>query len=179
MKRLRMITYVALLRAVNVGGRGKLSMIDLKRVCTEAGFDVIGTYIQSGNLVLQASETASAVKSKLESGLRDAAGKTTQCLLRTAAEMRAVLRANPFPQADPRRTYAFFFDEKPSRDDLAKVRHQTDEEIRSGRREIYVYYPSGMGQSKLVIPVAATGTARNMNTVAALVELSNKLPGTL
>jgi len=172
-----MATYIILLRAINVGGTGKLSMADLKRMCIESGLDVIGTYIQSGNVVLQSSETAEQVKSKLERRLLDETGKAVQSFIRTAAEMRAVLRANPFPQADPRLTYAFFFDGKPLRDALTKIRHQTDEEIRTGKREIYVYYPSGMGQSKLVIPAAAAATARNMNTVAKLVELSSKAPG--
>jgi uncharacterized protein (DUF1697 family) len=58
------------------------------------------------------------------------------------------------------------------RDALANVRHQKDEEIVLGKREIYVYYPSGMGQSKLVIPAGAAGTARNMNTVAKLVAMT-------
>ncbi len=173
-----MAIYVVLLRAVNVGGTGKLSMADLKRMCVQEGFDVIGTYIQSGNLVLQSAETAAAVKEKLERRLRDAAGRSIQSYIRTAAEMRAVLRANPFPKADPRLTYAFFLDEKPSRDALTDIRRRTDEEIRAGKREIYVYYPSGMGQSKLVIPLAAAGTARNMNTVAKLVEMSSESPGT-
>jgi uncharacterized protein (DUF1697 family) len=175
---LKKITYVVLLRAVNVGGTGKLAMADLKLMCTEAGFEVIGTYIQSGNLVLQSSETADAVKSKLERRLRDAAGKTIQTFIRTGAEMRAVLRANPFPKEDPRLTYAFFLDEEPAPDALTTIRRQTDEEIRTGRREIYVYYPSGMGRSKLVIPAAAAGTARNMNTVAKLVETSSQSPRT-
>jgi uncharacterized protein (DUF1697 family) len=172
------ITYVVLLRAVNVGGTAKLAMADLKRMCTEAGFDVIGTYIQSGNLVLQSSDTADAVKSKLERRLHDAAGKTIQTFIRTGTEMRAVLRANPFPTVDPGLTYAFFLGEKPSRETLATIRRRTDEEIRTGRREIYIYYPSGMGRSKLVIPAAAAATARNMNTVAKLVEMSSESPGT-
>jgi uncharacterized protein (DUF1697 family) len=172
-----MVTYVILLRAINVGGTGKLSMADLKRMCIESGLEVIGTYIQSGNVVLQSSETAEQVKSKLERRLLDETGKAVHSFIRTAAEMRGVLRANPFPKENPKLTYAFFFDEKPLRAALTTIRHQTDEEIRTGKREIYVYYPSGMGQSKLVIPAAAAATARNMNTVAKLVELSSKAPG--
>jgi uncharacterized protein (DUF1697 family) len=147
-------------------------MADLKRMCIEAGFEVIGTYIQSGNVVLKSPGTAAAVKSTLERRLGDGTGSAMQSFVRTAAEMRAVLRANPFPNADPRLTHAFFLDAKPPRDLLANVRRQTDEQIVAGKREIYVHYPSGMGQSKLIIPAAAAGTARNMNTVARLVEMS-------
>jgi len=172
-----MNTYIVLLRAVNVGGTGKLPMADLRRMCNEAGFAVIGTYIQSGNVVLQSSATANAVKSMLERRLRGETGKEIQSFIRSAAEMRAVLRANPFPQADPRRTYAFFLDEPPSREALTPSGRQADEQIGAGTCEIYVYYPSGMGQSKLVIPAASRGTARNMNTVAKLVELSTRAAG--
>lgn len=80
---------------------------------------------------------------------------------------------NPFPREDPARTYVFFLGGKFPRDALGNVRRRTDEEIRAGAREIYVHYPSGMGQSKLVIPAASAGTARNMNTVAKLVEMSS------
>jgi uncharacterized protein (DUF1697 family) len=174
-----MNTYVVLLRAVNVGGTGKLPMADLKRICSEAGFDVIGTYIQSGNVVLQSSKAAPAVKSTLERRLRDETGKAIQSFIRSAAEMGAVLRANPFSKEDPRRTYVFFLDAAPSREALTTFSRQVDERIGAGRREIYVYYPTGMGRSRLIFPAASQGTARNMNTVAKLVELSSIAAGTL
>jgi uncharacterized protein (DUF1697 family) len=168
--------YVALLRAVNVGGTGKLPMADLKRICVEAGFDQIRTYIASGNVVFESKATASGVKSELESRLREHAGKAIQVFVRTAAEMREVVNANPFSKADPRRTYAFFLGEKPPRDAVTNIRNRADEELRAGKREIYVHYPLGMGQSRLVIPAAVAGTARNMNTVAKLVEMSGATP---
>jgi len=164
--------YVALLRAVNVGGTGKLAMADLKKLCVELGFDHVQTYIASGNVVFASQDKAPAVRSALQRRLAEHTGKHVEVVLRTAAEMRAVLRANPFSDAEPARTYVFFLDAMPARDSLANVRRQTDEQISLGKREIYVHYPSGMGQSKLTIPVASAGTARNMNTVAKLVELS-------
>jgi uncharacterized protein (DUF1697 family) len=167
-----MARYVALLRGVNVGGSGKLPMADLRRMCQQAGFERIETYIASGNVVFESTETADAVKSELERRLHDHAEKAIQVFIRTAAEMRAVLRTNPFPKADPARTYAFFLAGKPPPDASSTVRHQVDEQIRVGKREIYVHYPMGMGQSRLVIPAATAGTARNMNTVAKLVEMS-------
>jgi len=67
---------------------------------------------------------------------------------------------------------AVFLDRAPPSDTLAGVRGQRDEKIRLGRREIYVLYDEGMGTSKLVIPAAKTGTARNMNTVATLAKMA-------
>ena len=86
--------------------------------------------------------------------------------------MLAVLRANPFPKAEPKYTYVIFLENPPPSDALAHVSGQQDEQIRLGEREIFVHYGGGMGRSKLRIPAAKTGTARNMNTVAKLVEIA-------
>lgn len=137
-----MPTYIALLRAVNVGGTGKLPMSEAE------------------------------IKAALEKRLKAYAGKPVGVLVRTAKEMAAVRDANPFPDAPPNWTYAIFLDAPPPADTLDGIRHRMDEKVRLGEREIYVAYPSGMGRSKLRIPAAATGTGRNMNTVAKLAELA-------
>jgi uncharacterized protein (DUF1697 family) len=167
-----MTSYVALLRAVNVGGTGKLPMADLKQICTAAGFSGIETYIASGNVVFESKGAPAKVKPQLEARLCAYFGKPTAVFVRTAAEMQAVLDANPFPQAESKHTYAIFLEAKPPNDALDNVIGRVDEEMRLGRHEIYVHYPSGMGKSKLRIPAASQGTARNMNTVAKLVEMS-------
>jgi uncharacterized protein (DUF1697 family) len=96
-------------------------------------------------------------------------------LVRSAAEMAAVLAASPFPTAAPNRTVAIFLDEPPPRDALDRITGRTVEDIRLGRREIYVHFGSGMAGSKLKIPAAKAGTTRNMNTVAKLAEMSARL----
>ena len=92
----------------------------------------------------------------------------------TATEMAAVLEGNPFRRAEPKYTYVVFLDRRPPRDALAHAVGRRDEEMRLGDREIFVHYPSGMGRSKLKIPAARLGTARNMNTVAKLTEIAAK-----
>jgi uncharacterized protein (DUF1697 family) len=160
--------YVALLRAVNVGGTGKLPMAELRAMCDEIGFAKVRTYIASGNVVFDSRDGEAKVKAKLEKALAAYAGKPVGVLVRTAAEMAAVLKANPFPKAAGNRTVAIFLDEAPPKDALKHVTGQAKEEVRLGKREIYVLYDEGMGHSKLKIPAAKTGTARNMNTVATL-----------
>jgi uncharacterized protein (DUF1697 family) len=86
-----------------------------------------------------------------------------------------VLADNPFPKLAPNRTVAVFLDHAPPADTLAVVKGQKDEQIGLGKREIYIYYGDGMGQSKLVVPAAKSGTARNMNTVAALAKMAADL----
>jgi uncharacterized protein (DUF1697 family) len=166
--------YVALLRAVNVGGSGKLPMADLSAICRDAGVNPVETYIASGNVIFESKGAASKVKAGLEARLLAYAKKPIGVVLRTASEMAAVLKANPFPKAEPKFNYAIFLDQRPPRDSLDHATGQNDEEMRLGDREIYVHYPSGMGRSKLRIPAAKAGTARNMNTIAKLAEMASK-----
>lgn len=165
--------YVALLRAVNVGGTGKLPMADLKAICVDAGFTRVATYIASGNVVFDATGGAASVKTALESRLLAHAGKKIDVLIRTAAEMAAVLAENPFRKTQPNHTHVVFLDDPPPADALKYVAGRIDEEVRLGKREIFVAYPNGMGRSKLKIPAAKTGTARNLNTVIKLAEMAS------
>ena len=91
------------------------------------------------------------------------------------AEMAAVAADNPFPKMAPNRTVAIFLDKAPPADALSGIRGQKNEELRLGRREIYVHYGEGIGTSKLVIPATKTGTARNMNTIATLAKMAAEL----
>jgi uncharacterized protein (DUF1697 family) len=167
-----MTVYIAMLRAVNVGGTGKLPMSELRSLCEQAGCLRVRTYIASGNVVFESDLAETPVKAALEAALEAHAGKPVGVLVRSASELAAVLDCNPFPQAPPNRTVAIFLDEAPPSDAAARAIGRDDEEIRLGTREIYVHYGAGMGHSKLRIPAARTGTARNMNTVAKLAEMA-------
>ena len=167
-----MASYVALLRAVNVGGTGKLPMSALKAMCLAERFDKVQTYIASGNVVFSANRPESKVKAALEKRLMAYAGKPVGVIVRTAKEMAEVLAANPFPDAPPNRTVAVFLDAPPPADALETIQGRNDEEVRLGKREIYVTYGAGIGRSKLEIPAGAKGTARNINTIAKLAELA-------
>ena len=169
-----MTKYVALLRAVNVGGTGKLPMTELKSMCDSAGFLNPRTYIASGNVVFESKLPEAAVKAKLEKCLASYAGKPVEVLVRTGPEMAAVMAKNPFKSRPPNETVAIFLDERPSKDALKTITGQDTEEVALSAREIYVHYGEGMGRSKLKIPAAKRGTARNMNTVAKLAEWANE-----
>lgn len=167
-----MTTYIALLRAVNVGGTGKLPMSELKSMCESLGFENVRTYIASGNVVFDSPLAEKKVADALAVSLEEYAGKPVGVLVRTGAEMAAVLAANPFKSAATNLTFAIFLDAKPPADSIDTVRGRNDEELELGKREIYVTYPGGSGKSKLTIPAAKAGTARNMNTVAKLAEMA-------
>jgi len=167
-----MSSFVALLRAVNVGGTGKLPMSDLKDICAELGFGAVRTYIASGNVVFTSRKSEAAIKAALQKRLEAYACRPVGVLVRTATEMAEIFADNPFPRAAPNRTMAVFLDRAPPADTLAGIRGQRDEQIQLGRREIYIHYGEGMAKSKLVISAAKTGTARNMNTVATLARMA-------
>lgn len=169
-----MKTWIALLRAVNVGGTGKLPMAELRAMCEAIGFADVRTYIASGNVVLRSAHGEKQVKALLEDELARHAGKPVGVLVRTAGEMAAVLAANPFPEAAPNRNVVVFLDAPPPSDALAAVSRRNGEQIALGKREIHIHYGDGMADSKLRIPAAKSGTARNMNTVARLVAMAQE-----
>jgi uncharacterized protein (DUF1697 family) len=112
------------------------------------------------------------VKAALEARLAIYAGKAVGVLIRTAAEMADVLANNPFPKTAPNRCVAIFLDEPPATNAMEGITGRNGEEIAVGKRELYVHYGDGMADSKLKIPAAKAGTARNMNTVAKLSEMA-------
>ncbi len=167
-----MTTYIALLRAVNVGGTGKLPMSALTAMCERIGFSKVRTYIASGNVVVDSTLSERHVRRQLETELERYAGKSVGVLVRTSAEMANILANNPFPRAAPNYTVAIFLHTAPSRAVLHGITGVNGEEVRLGAREVYVHYGAGMGRSKLKIPGTETGTARNMNTIRKLVQMA-------
>jgi uncharacterized protein (DUF1697 family) len=163
--------YVALLRAVNVGGTGKLEMRALKALCDGAGFRKARTYIASGNALFESDLAEAEVQATLAHALEDFAGRPVGVLVRTAEDMAAVVAANPFADRPGHRVTAIFLDAPPPIDALDRATGVTTEIMALGRREIYVHYPDGQADTRLRIPATSAGTARNMNTVAKLAEL--------
>ena len=168
-----MPSFVALLRAVNVGGTGKLAMRDLEALCRDAGLADVRTYIASGNVVFTSDASEPELKAAIEARLLAHAGKKVGVLIRTAAEMAGVVAGNPFPDAPGNRVTAIFLDGRIGPHLLDGVTGRAwDETLVFGRREIYVHYGSSMAATKLRIAAAAEGTARNMNTVSRLAEMA-------
>ena len=168
-----MTSFVALLRAVNVGGTGRLAMRDLEALCRDAGLENVRTYIASGNVVFTSEASEPELKAAIEARLLAYAGKRVGVLIRTAAEMARVIAGNPFPDEPGNRVTAIFLNGRTSPDMLENITGRApDETLVLGAREIYVHYGSGMAATKLRIAAAAEGTARNMNTVMRLTEMA-------
>jgi uncharacterized protein (DUF1697 family) len=170
-----MTVFVALLRAVNVGGTGKLPMKVLAGMCTELGFEDVRTYIQSGNVVFRSRLSGARVQSSLERVLTAHMGKKIDVIVRDAPEMRRVLKANPFRDAQPSKIAVAFCSVPVQKELFEAVVAPGGEQIVAGRQEVYIYYPDGMGRSKLKFPkTGGFATVRNINTVSRLVAMTGE-----
>lgn len=149
-------------------------MNDLVQLCIDAGFEDVQTYIASGNVVFASDLQIDQAKTALEARLGAYAGRPVPVFIRTGLELSRILGANPFPDKPGNRTMVVFLDGTPPKDTLEQATGLKTEEVRLGERELYIHYGEGMGQSKLKIPAAQSGTARNMNTVAKLVTMALK-----
>lgn len=168
-----MTSYVALLRAVNVGGSGKLPMKELKAMCEEAGFESVRTYIASGNVVFETDDDAGKVKEILEMRLTDYAGQKMDVFVRTARELRDLVEINPYPDEAGNQVAVLFLDRKPPSDLEGRVTGVENEKFKPAASEIFIHYPDGLGRSKLSFGKDLVGTTRNMNTVTKLAEMAS------
>ena len=167
-----MSAWAALLRAVNVGGHNKVPMAELKALCEGLGFAQVQTYIASGNVVFSNDLGEAEIRARIETALVAHYGKPLPVLVRSGAELAALVKANPWPDRPGNRTVAIFVDGALSLDGITGHRGET---IELGARAIYVDYPDGMVDSRLRIPAAKLGTARNLNTVTKLAAMTAEL----
>jgi uncharacterized protein (DUF1697 family) len=174
--------YAALLRGINVGGNKKVPMADLRAMTAKLGFDDPKTLLQSGNLVFSAKAQPMA---KLEALLEDATKKHigVECsyLLRSADEWAKIVATNPFTneaKSDPARLAVTFCREAPGAPALKVLRAEArgEEDFEVVGRELFAWYPDGMGTSKLALALSKNRlgticTARNWNTVMKVAAL--------
>jgi uncharacterized protein (DUF1697 family) len=170
--------YVALLRGINVGGNKKISMAGLRTLIGDLGFEDVATLLQSGNVVLTAkNKKPDQIVRALESGIDAELGMSVRCLVRTAAEMRAIVAANPLADesTNPSR-YLVTFLSAPLPAGALDPADFAPERFEVLGREIYMWLPGGINDAKLAkinwdrrFQVVATG--RNWNTVAKLTEM--------
>jgi uncharacterized protein (DUF1697 family) len=170
-----MPAFAALLRAINVSGTGKLAMSELSALCEAAGFTEVSTYIQSGNVVFKTRLSEPTARAKLELALATKLGKPAAVVLRTAEELEALLRLNPFTKHPPNRVAVMFMNEAPPKAAVQAVQALDGEELSLAGKDLFIHYPNGMGRSKLKLPFAKTGTARNINTVTKLAAMCRAL----
>jgi uncharacterized protein (DUF1697 family) len=178
-----MTSYVALLRAVNVGGRSQVAMSDLRRLLTDLRFDDVQSLLQSGNLVFKAAAgPGTQLEAKLQTEMKKRLGLETAVFVRTAKEMDAVITGNPFPaeaKGDPSHLVVLFLKDAPKADAVEALRAgiKGPERVQAKGRHAYMVYPAGIGRSRVTNAMIETklgiqGTGRNWNTVLKLAALA-------
>jgi uncharacterized protein (DUF1697 family) len=181
-----MAIHVALLRAINVGGRNKIAMADLREMCESLGFAGAKTLLQSGNVVFKGDRrTGAGLERLLEGETQKRLGVSADYVVRTAGEWEAIVARNPFPKeakSDPSHLVVMCLKEAAQAKDVKALQAaiKGPEVVRGDGKQLYITYPAGIGTSKLTITViekmvGTRGTARNWNTVlklAALVAVS-------
>jgi uncharacterized protein (DUF1697 family) len=178
-----MPTWIGLLRAINLPSHNKVAMPRLREALTKDGFTDVRTYVQSGNIVLGSRQrSASAVGKRIGAVIQDEFGLTVPVVVRSPAEIAAVIDANPFPEAAaerPKMLHVTFLDADPDADGVETIHtgDLTRDVCRVDGRQLYVDYVNGVHGSKLTATyfsrrLRVDGTARNWRTVLALAELS-------
>lgn len=178
-----MKTWIALLRAVNVGGRNLVSMSDLRDLLAASGFANGRTLLQSGNAVFQAQGRSDAeLEGALERATAKRLGVATDYFVRSSEEWKSIVAHNPFraeAKRDPARLIVVFMKNAPKPKDVEALQAaiQGPEIVRSWAKQLYAVYPEGMGRSKLTITrierlLGSRGTARNWNTVLKLAAMT-------
>src|ERR1035441_6251918 len=182
-----MTAMICLLRGVNVGGHNQIKMDALRTLCESLKLCNARTYIQSGNVVFQAKEgDATELSARIETAIEKKHGFRPDVVLRTASEMQDVIARNPFSKRkgiEPNKLAVMFLASEPEKavqDAVRKIKPEV-EELHLIGRELYIYFPDGMGRSKLVPLLSRAlknaGTARNWNTVVKLLEMAEGLEG--
>jgi uncharacterized protein (DUF1697 family) len=176
-----MPTLIALLRGVNVGGN-ILNMERLREICERLGAKNPRTYVQSGNVVFEASGSAANWEAKLEKKLEGECRLPVSVIVRTAVEMSKVAAGNPFLKEkgiDTKRLGVVFLQNVPAKDAIAAL-HALEignERFHHAGREIYIHCPNGFADAKLYLldkVLKQRTTTRNWNTVIKLSEMSTR-----
>lgn len=173
------MTYIALLRAINLGPHNKIAMADLRDLFASLGFANVRTLILSGNVVFESkAQPTAAIEKKLEAATARELGVTTDYFVRTAKEWQAAIAANPFAveaSRNPKHLQMMCFKDAPAPAAVARFREviRGREEVAAKGRQGYFVYADGIGTSKLTTAsiekhLGTRGTSRNWNTVLKL-----------
>ncbi len=175
-------THVALLRGVNVGGKNKLPMEDLRTIFTLAGCEAVVTYIQSGNVVFKAgAELATRIPTLIASGIEERFGYRVPVMARAFEELRDAVRANPFLGTvdDLKTLHVAFLAEIPESDRVAQLDpdRSPPDTFKVLGREIFLHCPNGLARTRLTnnyfdSKLATTSTVRNWRTVLTLLTMA-------
>lgn len=178
-----MQTWIALLRGINVGGKNRLSMADLKQDLAALGCIDVRTYIQSGNAVFESdAKDGASLAESIAGQLEDRHGFRPMVLLLSSKQLKAAIEQNPFADAtaDPKTLHFNFLADAAASADMEALRglQSPTEQFELRGQVFYLHAPDGIGRSKLAAKVerclGVPATGRNFRTVAKLAEMVAK-----
>ena len=156
-------------------------MADLRRTLTDAGYEDVETYVQSGNIALSSPARPAALQTDLAAAIQERFGMEVPVIVRSARQLKAVVAHDPIEGAadDPKRYQVSFLDAKLPAATVRRIHElagETEQVVVHGR-EIYAWHPDGVARSKLWNGLAGQGlgvtaTARNWTTVVKLLEMA-------
>ena len=177
-----MTVWVALLRAVNVGGVNKLPMADLRDLLQAMGCQGARTYIQSGNAVFRSDKTAPVLGAGIADAIHRRFGFRPPVLMLTRAALAGAVAGTPWREAEPDKVHLFFMDRDLPRatGDFLKSLAAPGEGYRWQGRTVWLHLPDGLARSRLarrVMDLPIDVTARNLRSATAILALADKLEG--
>ncbi len=181
-----MAAQIALLRGINVGAHNRIPMADLRSLLAELGYPDARTLVQSGNIVLRAGLSPDGLAGELEGAITDRFGVQTPVVVRTRAELAAVVALDPLGEvANEHKLYQVsFLSAEPDPKAIAKLAQDdfAPERFVHVGREIYAWHPQGIHSSRLARMLSdkrlgVVATARNWKTTTKLLEMADELEG--
>jgi uncharacterized protein (DUF1697 family) len=176
-------TFIAMLRSINVGGRNRVPMADLRALTSSLGFEDVATHVQSGNLVFTGTGSPKAVARAIEEQIAAELGLSVPVIVRSKRQLQGVIIGTPFSglDVDPRTRHVTFLAEAPASRAVEELVARADQfgtdELQVVGSEVYLYCPGGYGETKLNNAflekrLGVTATTRNWRTITTLAEMA-------
>lgn len=171
-----MTRYIVLLRGINVSGKNKLPMQDLRELLSELRYENVQTYIQSGNIILDSEKEKSVLEKEIKEGIKSKFGYDVPVIARTVKGIETAIQGNPYPVDNEKVVAVIFLSDVTTKTDL-EINRAEEDQFTILKDVVYIYCPNGFGRSKLTINVfekklEVSATSRNWRTTKKLLELA-------
>ncbi len=171
-----MARYIVLLRGINVSGKNKLPMQDLRKMLSDLGYQNVQTYIQSGNIILDSEKEKAAIEKEIKEEISTLFKYDVPVIAKTVEDVEKAIEGNPYPVENEKVIAVIFLSSQAPRTDI-EINKEKEDHFTILEDVVYIYCPNGFGRSKLTINVfekklKVSATSRNWRTTKKLVALA-------
>lgn len=168
--------YIVLLRGINVSGKNKIPMVDLRQLLTVLKFQKVQTYIQSGNIILESNLSSNVICDTIKIAIKEKFGHEVPVIARTISEWKKAIENYPFSTENKKIVAFTFLDRSPKISEI-EIKNIAEDDFKIDGNVIYMYCPNGFGSSKITNhlferKLKVTATTRNYNTILKLLEMA-------